>query len=163
MGRIEQQFDQGALQRSDRESVNNYHHRNNQDGTYKNQFSAIFQSFQAYTALARLCTEYEGVKLFVLLLLVSNLDAPLQDVGERGPSSGEVVEDRGFFVKDDMEVPAAPERTDGRFDPKAFSGNDSNLDRTVGALRVGGGDTSSIEFLVGRVNHLVLDRELATT
>ena len=96
-------------------------------------------------------------------IVVPSLDAALQDIGEGGPSGREVVEHLGFLVEDDVEVPTSAERTDGGFNSEAFSGNDLDPDRPVGAFRVGGGDTRSVEFLVGWVDHFVLDRGLAVS
>lgn len=95
------------------------------------------------------------------LCVLPSLDATLQDVGEGGPSGGEVVEHLGLLVEDDMEVPASAERTDGGFDSETLSGNNLDPDRTVGAFWVGGGDAGSVELLVGWVDHFVLNRELA--
>jgi hypothetical protein len=100
------------------------------------------------------------VELLVLLLVVSDLDAALQDIGERGPSGGEVVKDLGLFVEDDMEVPASTERADGGFYAEALPGNDLDPDMAVGTIWIGGGDTGSIELLIRRFDHLVLDCEL---
>ena len=73
------------------------------------------------------------------------------------------MEHGGLFVEDDVEVPASAERADGGFYSEAFSGDDLDPDRSVDALRVGGGDTRSIEFLVGRVDHFVLDKGLGVS
>ena len=58
------------------------------------------------------------------------------------------MEDFGLFVEDDVEVPTSTERTDGGFDAEALSGYDLDPDWTIGALRIGDGDTRSIELLV---------------
>ena len=100
---------------------------------------------------------------FAHFLVIPGLDATLQDIGERSPSRREVVEHLGLFVEDDVEVPASTERTDGGFDSEAFAGNDLDPDRTVRPLRVRGGDTRSVEFLVGWVDHFVLDRGLVVS
>lgn len=71
------------------------------------------------------------------------------------------MKDLGLFVEDDVEVPASAERTDGGFDAEALPGYDLDLDWTVGALRIGGRDTRSVKLLVRRVDHFVLEGELA--
>ena len=99
----------------------------------------------------------------MLLLIVSDLNATLQKIRERGPSGGEVVEDPGLLIEDNVEVPASANRTDGGFDAKTLSGNDLDPDGSVRALRVGSGNFRSIELLVGRVNHFMLYGELAVS
>ena len=131
--------------------------------TYQSQFSAVYQGLQAHAILVRLCAQYKGTELLVLLLVISSLDAALQDIGKGGPSGGKVVKDLGLFLKDDVKVPASTERTDGRFNAEAASGNDLDLDRTVGALWVGGGNTGSVELLVRRLYHFVLGRGLVVS
>ena len=124
--------------------------------TYQNQLRPVFQSLQAHTALASLRAEHEGVEFLVLLVVTSDLDLALQDVGEGGPSDGEVVEHFGFFVEGDVEVPASAERTDGGFDAEALPGYDLDPYWTVKALRIGCGDAGGIELLVRWVDHFVL-------
>ena len=70
------------------------------------------------------------------------------------------MKDLGLFVEDNVEVPASAERADGGFDAEALSGYDLDLDWTVGALRIGDGDTGSVELLVRWVDHFVLGGEL---
>ena len=95
-----------------------------------------------------------------MLLVISNLNTTLQDIGERSPSGRKVVKDLGFFVEDDVEVPASTERPHGGFYAEALSGNDLDPDWTVRAFWVGDRDTRSVELLVRWINHLVLDGEL---
>lgn len=70
------------------------------------------------------------------------------------------MENIGFFVEDDVEVPTSAERTDGRFDAEALPGYDLDPHWTIRALRIGYGDARGIEFLVRWINHFVLGRGL---
>jgi hypothetical protein len=53
-----------------------------------------------------------------------------------------------------------PRGRTGRFYAEALPGNDLNPDMAVGTIRISGGDTGSIELLIRRFDHLVLDCEL---